>query len=43
MSKYFRCVLGTQRISGSVGSGLGVWEVNPELSTVQREGSVEVK
>jgi len=43
MSVYFRCIPGTLRISGSVQEFSGSLEVNPELSIVQREGSIEVK
>jgi len=43
MSKYFICVLGVLRISGSVWKLSRSLEVNPELSVVQREVSVEVK
>ena len=43
MSEYFRCVPGTLRISGSVQKLSGSLEVNPELSVVQREVSIEVK
>jgi len=43
VSEYFRCLLGTPRISGSVCELSGSSEVNPELSVVQREVSIEVK
>ena len=43
MSKYFRCVPGTPRISGSVWELSGSSEVNLELSIVQREVTIEVK
>ena len=42
MSEYFRCVLGVLRISGSVWKLSRNLEVNPELSVVQREMSIEV-
>ena len=43
MSKYFRCVLGTLRISGSIQKLSRSSEVIPELNVVQREVSIEVK
>ena len=43
MSEYFRCVLGTLRISRSIQKLSGSSEVNPKLSVVQREVRVEVK
>ena len=43
VSEYFRCILGIPRISGSVWKLSRSLEVNPELSIVQREVSVEVK
>jgi len=43
VSKYFRCIPGVPRISGSVCKLSGSLEVYPELSVVQREVSVEVK
>jgi len=43
MSKYFRCIPGTPKITGSVQKLSGSLEVNPELSIVQREVSIEVK
>src|SRR5882724_11217140 len=43
MSEYFRCVLGTLRITRSVWKLSGSLEVNLELRIVQREVSIEVK
>ena len=43
MSEYFRCILGTPRISRSVQKLSGSSEVIPALNLVQREVSVEVK
>jgi len=41
ISEYFKCVLGTSRISGGVRSVPGVLEVFWNWSIVQREGSIE--
>jgi len=43
LSKYFRCTLGVPRISGSIWKFSRSLEVNPELSVVQREVSIEVR
>ena len=43
VSEYFRCVPGTLKISGNVQKLSRSLEVNPELSIVQREVTVEVK
>jgi len=43
MSKYFRCIPGTLRISRSIQKLSRSLEVIPELNIVQREVSVEVK
>ena len=43
VSKYFRCIPGTLRISRSIQKLSGSLEVILELNVVQREVSIEVK
>jgi len=43
MSEYFKCVLGTPRISRGVRSVRESLEVIQNWSIVQREGGIEVK
>jgi len=43
MSEYFRCILKVPRIPRSVQEWSGSSEINPELSIVQSEVSVEVR